>query len=180
MPPRPTNAVRVPDARMARTLVPPTTDTLFQHVLIRWKDSPLGDRVPLDERAKTRTKAEADVIAKDVFAKAQLPGADMAALMKQFSEDPNSKETGESYPVPPDVPQDDKLIKMLFRLKDNEVALVKTDFGWHVLKRLPPPPPDALQTLDILARVTTSACAAPVLPSSTAATTMARFTTRLR
>ncbi len=153
---------------LARPVVVPTTDTYFKHVLIRWKDSPLAAQVPLDERATNRTKAEADVIAQDVLGKARLAGADMAALMKQFSEDPNSKETGEAYPVPPDVPQDDKLIKMLFRLKDNEVALVKTEFGWHVLQRVPappPPPPDTLQTLDILARapVTTKATVKHIL-----------------
>ena len=40
--------------------------------------------------------------------------------------------------------------KLSLRLKEGEVGLVKTPFGWHVIKRVPPPPPDPLDSADIL------------------------------
>jgi parvulin-like peptidyl-prolyl isomerase len=149
---------------LARPLVAPTGELHFQHVLLRWKDSPLADKVPLEDAAKDRTKAQADELAKTVLAKA-LGGADMAALMKEYSEDPTTRESGDSIPLPPDVPAGNKLPDLVYRLKDGEIGVVKSDFGWHVVKRVPPPPPDALQSLDILARqpVTTQATVKHVL-----------------
>lgn len=149
---------------LARPLVAPTGELHFQHVLLRWKDSPLADKVPLEDAAKERTKAQADELAKTVLAKATA-GTDMAALMKQYSDDPTTRETGDSIPLPPDVPAGNKLPDLVYRLKEGEIGLVKSDFGWHVVKRLPPPPPDALQSLDILARqpVTTHATVKHVL-----------------
>ena len=42
--------------------------------------------------------------------------------------------------------------KLSLRLKEGEVGLVKSPFGWHVIKRVPPPPPDPLESADILKR----------------------------
>ena len=41
---------------------------------------------------------------------------------------------------------------MALRLQMGEAGLVKTVFGWHIIKRVPPPPPDALESAAILAR----------------------------
>ena len=41
---------------------------------------------------------------------------------------------------------------LALRLKMGEAGLVKTQFGWHVIKRVPAPPPDPLESADILAR----------------------------
>jgi parvulin-like peptidyl-prolyl isomerase len=119
-----------------------------QHVLIGWKDTPMAKRSN-DPRSKDRTKEAADKLATDILAKAKVPGADFAKLMKDFSEDPGSKDTGKAYDVAADAPFVDSFKKLSLRLHEGEVGLVKSPFGWHIIKRLPP---DALESSDILKR----------------------------
>ena len=118
-----------------------------QHVLIGWKDTPMAKR-SADPRAKDRTKEQADKLATDILAKAKA-GEDFSKLMKDFSEDPGSKDTGKSYDVATDAPYVDSFKKLALRLKEGEVGLVKSPFGWHIMKRLPP---DSLESADILKR----------------------------
>lgn len=130
-----------------------------QHVLIGWKGAPAA-------RTATRTKEEADKVAKEVLEKARA-NEDMAALMKQYSEDPGSKDTGKPYEVASDTPMVEPFKKMSLRLKIGEAGLVKSPFGWHIIKRQAPPPPDALESADILAKqpVTTFAKVKHILVS---------------
>jgi len=123
---------------------------MVQHVLVSWKDAPASKRGRVDPRAATRTKADADKLATDIMAKAKA-GADFKDLMKQYSEDPGSKD-GKPYEVSTDAPLVDSFKKLSLRLKEGEVGLVKSPFGWHIIKRIPPPPPDSLESADILAR----------------------------
>lgn len=122
-----------------------------QHVLIGWKDAPANKRRPGDPRAKDRAKADADKMATDILAKAR-SGTEFAKLMKEFSEDPGSKDNARAYEVSEEAPLVEPFKNLSLRLKLDEVGLVKSDFGWHVIKRVPPPPPDALESADILAR----------------------------
>jgi parvulin-like peptidyl-prolyl isomerase len=131
-----------------------------QHVLVGWKDTPAAKAGRVDDRAKNRDKAEADKIAQEVITKAKA-GEDFKALMKQYSEDPGSKDDGRVYPVAPDAPMVEPFKDMAMRLQMGEVGMVKSPFGWHVMKRVeappPPPPPapekpDALDSADILKR----------------------------
>ena len=152
-PPDPLESVDI----LARAAEPgPVT---VQHVLIGWKDAPAARQGRADKRAMDRTKADADKLAKDVLAKVRAKG-DMAKLMKEFSEDPGSKDTGKTYEVGTNTPMVDPFKNMALRLKLNEAGLVKSPFGWHVIKRVPPPPlppppaPDALDSVDILKRST--------------------------
>ncbi|MBA3456078.1 MAG: peptidylprolyl isomerase [Deltaproteobacteria bacterium] len=125
----------------------PTAETgtvRVQHVLIGWKGAPAA-------RTATRSKEEADKLATEVLGKVRANG-DMAALMKAHSDDPGSKDNARVYDVSSDAPMVEPFKKLALRLKENEVGLVKSPFGWHVIKRLPPPPPDNLESKDILAR----------------------------
>jgi parvulin-like peptidyl-prolyl isomerase len=122
-----------------------------QHVLIGWKDTPAAKSGRVDDRAKERTKEQADKMATDLLARAQ-KGEDMAKLMKEFSEDPGSKDNAKAYPVSADAPMVEPFKNLSLRLKDGEAGLVKSPFGWHVIKRVPPPPPDSLESADILKR----------------------------
>ena len=129
---------------------PETTAVQVQHVLIGWKEAP-GAK---DPRAKARTKAEADKVAKDVLDKVRA-GGDMAALMKEFSEDAGSKDNAKVYDVAPDSRMVEPFKDLSLRLKMGEAGIVKSPFGWHVIKRVPPPPPaapDSLESVDILKR----------------------------
>jgi len=140
--PPPPDALESTDI-MSRT-TPETGAVRVQHVLIGWKGAPAA-------RNATRTKEEADKIATEVLAKVRANG-DMAALMKAHSEDPGSKDNAKVYDVSPDAPMVEPFKKLSLRLKENEAGLVKSPFGWHVIKRLPPPPPDNLESNDILKR----------------------------
>lgn len=137
-------------ARPAR----PGTATI-QHIVIGWKDTQASRTGRGDPRSKDRTKADADKLAQEVMAKAKAPNADMKALMKEYSEDAASKDTGRSIPIEEKAPMPapfENLKKMSLRLNENEVALVKSPLGWHIIKRLPPPPPDSLESAEILKR----------------------------
>ena len=124
---------------------------MVQHVLIGWKDVAAAKHANVDPRATTRSKADADKLATEVLTKARA-GDDFKALMKQYSEDPGSKDTGRSYEVTVDAPLVEPFKKMALRLKEGEIGLVKSPFGWHIIKRVLPPPPNPLESADILAR----------------------------
>jgi parvulin-like peptidyl-prolyl isomerase len=148
IPPPPPDPIESNDI-LART---PETGTVFiQHVLIGWKDTPAAKSGRGDPRAMTRDKAAADKIAKDVLAKVRAKG-DMAKLMKEFSEDPGSKDNARAYDVTPNAAMVEPFKDLALRLKLNEAGLVKSPFGWHVMKRVAPPPPDSLESTDILKR----------------------------
>ncbi len=121
-----------------------------QHVLVGWKDLTASR----DPRAQTRTKAEADALMGEILGKVRT-GADITALMKQYSEDPGSKD-GTPYTVEDSTPMVEPFKNLSLRLKLGEAGAVKTVFGWHVIKRVPPPPPDKLESAAILKRTETA------------------------
>jgi parvulin-like peptidyl-prolyl isomerase len=117
------------------------------HVLIGYKDAP-GAR---DPKAKARSKEDAEKLVQEVLTKAK-SGTDFKQLMKEYSEDPGSKDSGRAYDVTADAPMVEPFKKLSLRLKENEIGVVKTPFGFHIIKRMPPPPPDPLDSTDILKR----------------------------
>lgn len=117
------------------------------HVLIGFKDAPAAR----DPKAKARSKEDAAKLVQEVLTKAK-SGTDFKQLMKEYSEDPGSKDSGRPYDVTADAPMVEPFKKLSLRLKENEIGVVKTPFGYHVIKRLPPPPPDPLDSADILKR----------------------------
>jgi parvulin-like peptidyl-prolyl isomerase len=134
---------------------PPKPGTsIVQHIVIGWKDTQVARSGRGDPRSKDRDKATADKLAQDVLAKVKA-GGDMAALMKEFSEDKQTADTGRTLPIEPGMQMPgpfENLKKLALRLEVGEVGLVKSPMGWHVMKRVPPPPPDALESADILKR----------------------------
>ncbi len=146
IPPPPPDPLESADI-LARTDVA-TGEVKVQHVLIGWKGAP-------GARTATRTKEEADALTKKVFDLAK-SGKPMPELMKEFSEDPGSKDNARIYDVAPDAPMVEPFKNLSLRLKENEVGIVKSPFGFHVIKRVPPPPPDVLESADILKREPTT------------------------
>lgn len=136
---------------------PNKTEVTVQHILIGWKDTPAAKAGKATPEALKRDKAAADKLALEVFAKVT-KGGDMKALMKQYSEDPGSAATGESYPVSPDAQLVEPFKNLSLRLRMDEAGIVKTVYGWHIIKRIAPPPPpkpvidDKLDSADILNR----------------------------
>jgi parvulin-like peptidyl-prolyl isomerase len=135
---------------------PAGTEPVFvRQVLIGWKDTMLAKSGQGDKRATERTKADADKLAKEVADKARAPKADMVKLMKQYSEDPTAKDTGRVDEITPEMQVNelfDGFKKLVLRLKLDEVGVVKSPLGWHIVKRVAPPPPDPLESAAILKR----------------------------
>jgi peptidyl-prolyl cis-trans isomerase C len=97
------------------------------HILISSVDAATRAELPAAELKKKKETAD------KVLARAK-KGEDFAKLAKEFSEDPGSKETGGEYTFPRG-----QMVKEFeetaFALKANEVSgLVKTQFGWHIIK----------------------------------------------
>lgn len=116
----------------------------IQHILIGWKDSAAAR----DPRAKARSKEDADKLVKEVLAKVKA-GDDLVKLMKEYSEDPGSKDTGRVFTLTEDEQMVEQFIALALRLDVGEVGIVKTEFGFHIMKRLKP---DPIQSVEILAR----------------------------
>lgn len=93
-----------------------------RHILIK---------LPAD--AKPAEVAAAKEKAEKILALARKPGADFAALAKKYSQGPTAATGGDlgyftrGQMVEP-------FEKLAFRLKPGEVGLVRTRFGWHVVK----------------------------------------------
>jgi parvulin-like peptidyl-prolyl isomerase len=131
-----------------------------QQIMIGWKDTQLAKSGQGDKRANERTKADADKLVKEVADKARK--GDMPKLMKEYSEDPTAKDSARTDEVTADMqinPVFDGFKKLALRLKVGEVGLVKTPLGWHIVKRVPPPPPDSLESAAILKREPATASA---------------------
>jgi parvulin-like peptidyl-prolyl isomerase len=123
---------------------PSPSEVEVQHILIGWKEAPGAQ----DPRAKARSKADADALATKLLKQVRA-GEDIAKLMKEHSEDPGSKDDARAYEISPDAPFVAPFKKLSLRLKVGEAGLAKTEFGWHIIKRVAP---DSLNSGDILAR----------------------------
>ena len=113
-----------------------TSRAMVSHVLIAWKDLAdyYGDR-GMTDRAKNRSKKQAEDLVKQIYAKAK-GGDAFESLMSEYSDDLGSSRTGEPYEVKPG----NKLVleyrRMGLRMDVGEIALTLSPFGWHVLKRV--------------------------------------------
>ena len=105
---------------------------MVKHILIGWND---GGDGPHDERAKKRTKKDAEELVKSLMTQLK-GGADFDALMKQYSEDPGSASMAKAYTVTPDASLVIEFKQLGLRLQLNEVGVVESEFGFHIMKRV--------------------------------------------
>jgi len=117
-----------------------------KHVLIGWKGT-----AGKDPRSKDRSNADAAQLARDVESKLKANPDSIDDLVKQYSEDPGSLK-GEPYNVKADTPFVPEFKNLALRLKEKEIGVVKTAFGYHVMERVAAPPPDPMESAAILAR----------------------------
>jgi peptidyl-prolyl cis-trans isomerase D len=113
---------------------PRTNHAKVKHILISWKDKVDG-KGQADPRATSRTKLDAEreirALLKQIAA-----GAEFETLMGPHSEDPGSATTGESYDVSPDAQLVIEFRQLGLRLDVNEVGVVESDYGFHIIKRV--------------------------------------------
>lgn len=101
------------------------------HILVRYTGA---KRAPEEMQ---RDKAEARTIANEVHQKVVAPGADFAALAKQYSED-GSAETGGDIGNPGRGRLAVPFEQTLFSLPVGDVSgVVESEYGFHIIKRLP-------------------------------------------
>ena len=109
---------------------PVANEAQVKHILIGWKDSE-----STDERAKKRTKQDAEALVQSLVTQIKA-GADFDMLMRQHSEDPGSASGARAYPVSPDAQLVIEFKQLSLRLNVNEVVVVESDFGFHIIKRV--------------------------------------------
>ena len=109
---------------------PVTNTAKVRHILIGWKDLESAQ----DERAKKRTKQDAETLVRSLVKQLQT-GADFDALAKQNSEDPGSASSARDYTVTPDAQLVIEFKQLGLRLHVNEIGVVQSDFGFHIMKR---------------------------------------------
>ena len=124
------------------------------NISICGEDAPAARGGQADPRSLARSKADADKLAKETLDKVR-GKADMTKLVKDLSEAPRAKDTAQPLELTAEMQVPamfEPFKKLALRLKVNEGGLVKTPLGWHVVKRVPPPPPDPLESSAILKR----------------------------
>jgi len=110
---------------------PLANSAMVKHILIGWND---GGDGPKDDRAKKRSKKDAEELVKSLMTQLK-GGADFDAMMKQYSEDPGSAGSGRAYAVAPDAQLVIEFKQLGLRLKVGEVGVVQSDYGFHIMKR---------------------------------------------
>jgi parvulin-like peptidyl-prolyl isomerase len=114
---------------------PVTEQAEVLHVLIGWKRLAKAYGGKMDERAKQRSRVEADELASGILDRAR-DGEDFAALMKEYSEDWASAEKGTGYTATPTASLVPPFRAIALRLEPDEVGIVQTVYGWHIVKRI--------------------------------------------
>ena len=105
-----------------------------KHILLSWKDLAEAFGGRQDKRAAARTKADAEAQVKKLFDEIKA-GGDFDALMKENSEDLGSAASGRAFTVTPDAQLVIEFRQLSLRLKIDEVGVVQSDFGFHIIKR---------------------------------------------
>jgi hypothetical protein len=98
-----------------------------RHILIGYKGA--------EHSEAERTREEAQALAEEVLAKAKAPGADFAALAREYSEGPSGPDGGDlgSFKKEQMAPT---FAEAAFALKVGEISsVVETPFGFHIIMR---------------------------------------------
>jgi parvulin-like peptidyl-prolyl isomerase len=120
-----------------------------RHILLATMD--LNTRAPLtDDQIKAKKKQIDDIL------KRARAGEDFEALVKQYSEDTGSKDTGGEYTFArakddPDHPMAPEFEAAAFSLTNNQISdVVTTQYGYHIIKLLEKTPARKLALADKL------------------------------
>ena len=105
-----------------------------RHILVGWADLIENYQGHMDPKAQKRTKAEAEVLIKDLLEKIK-GGADFEALMKEKSEDSASTSSNRPIKVTPDAGLVIEFRQLALRLHVGEYGVCQSDFGFHIIKR---------------------------------------------
>jgi hypothetical protein len=114
---------------------PVAVQVKVKHILLGWKEQGTASH-PVDPRAAERTEAETQKLARDLLERIR-GGAPIESLMAQFSEDPGSAQSGRAYEASPSAALVPPFKALAVRLHVGEAGIVKSDFGLHIIQRVP-------------------------------------------
>ncbi|NLY43934.1 MAG: hypothetical protein GX066_08205 [Clostridiaceae bacterium] len=97
-----------------------------RHILFLTTDAETGEPLPQDKQDEAKKKAE------DILARINA-GEDMAELAKEYSEDPGSKDNGGEYTFGKGE-MVEEFENWAFNAKVGDTGIVKTEYGYHVMK----------------------------------------------
>jgi foldase protein PrsA len=98
------------------------------HILFSTVDA---NNQPLSQDKQDAAKKSAE----EVLAKAKAPGADFAALVKQYTEDTGSKDTGGEYTINKNGQTVAEFEDWAFKANaSTPIEIVKSQFGYHIMK----------------------------------------------
>jgi len=130
----------IDDTKLRRTLSVPETQ-ISEYYASHQQEFQQGEQVDVRHiliRPKTQDDAgwqDTQTRAREVFAKVMAPGADFAALARQYSEDPGSKESGGELGWFPRGRMVKEFEDAAFGLSPGQVSgPVKSQFGYHIIK----------------------------------------------
>ncbi len=106
-----------------------------KHILISWKDLEEAFQGHQDPRAQKRTKADAEATVKTLLEQIK-GGGDFDTLMKASSEDVGSAMSARPFTVTPDAQLVIEFRQLSLRLKENEIGVCQSDYGFHIIKRV--------------------------------------------
>jgi PBP1b-binding outer membrane lipoprotein LpoB len=114
---------------------PVANTATVKHILISWADLADAFGGQVDPRAAKRTKADAEATVRSILKQIQA-GGDFETLMKSMSEDVGSARSNRAFTVTPDAQLVIEFRQLSLRLHPGEVGVCKSDFGFHIIKRL--------------------------------------------
>ncbi len=106
-----------------------------QHILIGWGELAPVYHGAMDDRAKQRDQLAAEDVVRSVVRRVR-EGEAFDQLMRQYSEDVASAQTGGNYVVLPDGKLEPGFQALSLRLQVGEVGVCRTAFGYHIIKRI--------------------------------------------
>jgi hypothetical protein len=114
---------------------PVANRTRVKHILIGW--NALADNYGggIDPRAAARSKEDAEAQVESLLGQLR-GGADFDVLMKAHSEDSGLAANPDGYEVKPGAELVLEFRRLGLRLNLDEIGVVETSFGFHVMKRV--------------------------------------------
>jgi peptidyl-prolyl cis-trans isomerase D len=112
-----------------------TSKAKVKHILIGWRDLADEHGGRQDPRAAARSREDADALALATLERLRA-GEPIEPIMSELSEDSGSAKTGSSYTVTADAGLVFEFKRLGLRLNVGEAGMVRTLYGWHVMKRI--------------------------------------------